>query len=99
MDAIGIVVVTHNSGAEIGECLDAALRSGARVVVVDNASTDRTIDEVQRRGVELIANDTNRGFAAAVNQGFVVLNCAHVLLLNPDAAIQGDLAPLREASD
>jgi N-acetylglucosaminyl-diphospho-decaprenol L-rhamnosyltransferase len=99
MDAIGIVVVTHNSGTEIGECLDAALRSGARVVVVDNASTDRTIDEVQRRGVELIANDTNRGFAAAVNQGFVVLNCAHVLLLNPDAAIQADLSPLREASD
>jgi GT2 family glycosyltransferase len=99
MGEIGIVIVTHNSGAEIGECLDAALRSGARVVVVDNASTDKTVAEVERRGVEIIANRTNLGFAAAVNQGFIVLNCTYVLLLNPDAALKSNLDPLREACD
>ncbi len=36
MSDIGIVIVTFNSAAEIGACLDAALRTGAEVVVVDN---------------------------------------------------------------
>ena len=99
MSGIGIIIVTYNSGAEIGACLDAAILSGAETVVVDNASRDNTIAEVSRRGVRLIANAGNRGFAAAVNQGFAVLNSGYVLLLNPDAVIQTTLEPLRVACD
>ncbi|SPE43521.1 hypothetical protein SBA3_960004 [Candidatus Sulfopaludibacter sp. SbA3] len=97
MSDIGIIIVTYNSAAEIGACLDAALASGANVVVVDNASRDGTIAEVARRGVRLIANGENRGFAAAVNQGFQVLSSPYVLLLNPDAILQSSLEPLRQA--
>jgi GT2 family glycosyltransferase len=99
MGEIGIVIVTHNSAAEIGPCLRAALGSGAEVVVVDNSSTDGTVDEVRRLGGHLIANSTNLGFARAVNQGFIVLKCTYVLLLNPDAVLISDLKPLREACD
>src|ERR1035438_8984891 len=99
MSEIGIIIVTYNSAAEIGACLDAALPSGAEIVVVDNASEDGTIAEVARRGVRLIANLENRGFAGAVNQGFGVLNSPYVLLLNPDAVIQSSLEPLRRACD
>jgi len=96
---IGIIIVTYNSAAEIGECLEAALGTGAEVVVVDNASTDETVNKVRRHGVKLIANPGNRGFAGAVNQGFLVLKCPYILLLNPDAVIQTSLDPLREACD
>src|SRR6516164_353148 len=99
MSEIGIVIVTYNSGREIGPCLDAALASGAEVVVVDNASTDDTIAEIARCGARLLANSENRGFAAAVNQGFAVLNCEYVLLLNPDSVVQSGLEALREACD
>ncbi len=99
MSAIGIVIVTFNSGAEIGACLDAALASGAEVVVVDNGSHDATIAEVARRGARLIANSTNRGFAGAVNQGFAALKCPYILLLNPDAILLTSIQPLREACD
>ncbi|MDR3701778.1 MAG: glycosyltransferase family 2 protein [Candidatus Sulfopaludibacter sp.] len=99
MSDIGIIIVTYNSAVEIGPCLDAALATGAELVVVDNASHDGTIAEVARRGVRLIANSENRGFAAAVNQGFLVLNSTHILLLNPDAVVQSSLEPLREACD
>src|ERR1017187_4497110 len=99
MSDIGIIIVTYNSAAEIGACLDAALASGAETVVVDNASQDGTIAEVARHGVRLIANSGNRGFAGAVNQGFGVLNSPYVLLLNPDAVIQTSLEPLRQACD
>ena len=75
MAEIGIVIVTYNSESEIGECLDAALATGAEIVVVDNASSDRTLAEIERRGVRAIANRANRGFAAAINQGFAALTC------------------------
>jgi N-acetylglucosaminyl-diphospho-decaprenol L-rhamnosyltransferase len=94
---IGIVIVTYNSEAHIGACLDAALPTGAAIVVVDNASSDGTIAEVARRGVRLIANSGNLGFAAAVNQGFAVLDAPHVLLLNPDSVLIGGLDALRDA--
>src|SRR5882724_19080 len=97
MRDVGIVIVTHNSAEEIGPCLDAAVATGAEVVVVDNASEDETRDEVERRGVRLIANRSNAGFAAAVNQGTLALSTPLLLLLNPDAVIQGGLEHLREA--
>lgn len=99
MSNIGIVIVTYNSEAEIGACLDAAMRSGSEVVVVDNASSDGTVAEVRNRGVRLVANPTNRGFAAAVNQGFSALETRYVLLLNPDAELLGGLKDLCAACD
>ncbi len=99
MAQIGIVIVTYCSEAEIGPCLDAALRTGAEIVVVDNASRDGTIAEVARRGVRLIANSSNHGFAAAVNQGFRALECPYVLVLNPDAVVAQGLDDLRAACD
>ncbi|MGP8243826.1 MAG: glycosyltransferase family 2 protein [Bryobacteraceae bacterium] len=97
MRDVGIVVVTYNSEQEIGPCLDAALATGAQIVVVDNASRDGTVAEANRRGVTVLANPQNRGFAAAANQGFAALNTPYVLLLNPDAVILSGLDRLRAA--
>ena len=97
MSDIGIVIVTYNSEADIGASLDAVMHTGADVVVVDNASSDGTVAEIARRGVRLIANSTNRGFAAAANQGFAVLTSPYILLLNPDSVLQTGLEALREA--
>jgi GT2 family glycosyltransferase len=94
MPDIGIVIVTYNSRAEIAACLQAAISSGAEVVVVDNASSDGTPEEVRRFGVRLLANTNNRGFAAAVNQGFAALATPFVLLLNPDAQLEAGLDPM-----
>src|SRR5438128_1103784 len=95
--SVGIIIVTYNSAAEVGACLDAAMRTGAGIVVVDNASQDDTVAEIERRGVRVIANSENRGFAAAVNQGFAVLNETYILLLNPDSILLTGLEALREA--
>lgn len=96
---VGIVVVTYNSEEVISECLEACLRlAGVRVVVVDNHSEDATVEEVRRHpDVQVVANRTNRGFAAAVNQGIAMLNTRFVLLLNPDAVIVSGLQDLKEA--
>lgn len=96
---VGIVIVTYNSADVIGPCLDAAIPTDAEIVVVDNASTDATTAEVTRRGVRLIPNSTNRGFAAAVNQGVAALRQRYILLLNPDAILCTGLDSMREASE
>jgi len=99
MDGVGIVIVTYNSAGHIGGCLDAALASGVEVVVVDNASADGTREVVAGRGVRLIANERNCGFAAAVNQGVRALSAAYILLLNPDAILICGLEALRDCCD
>jgi N-acetylglucosaminyl-diphospho-decaprenol L-rhamnosyltransferase len=95
MPRVAIIVVTHNSAAEIGGCLD-ALRDlpNVEILVVDNASSDSTCAEVAARAVRLIANATNVGFAAAVNIGVRSTTAPLVLLLNPDAHLISGLDAL-----
>ena len=64
--------------------------------MVDNASRDQTCRLVASRGVRLIANPENRGFAAAVNQGIQALTAPLVLLLNADAHLETGLGALVE---
>jgi GT2 family glycosyltransferase len=100
MTRVAIVIVTHNSGAEIGGCLDALEgREDIEVVVVDNASTDKTCEEVTTRAVRLIANSTNAGFAAAVNAGVRATEAPLLLLLNPDAHLVRGLDSLASRFD
>jgi N-acetylglucosaminyl-diphospho-decaprenol L-rhamnosyltransferase len=96
MNQTGVVVVTYNSANVIGRCLDSC--AGLPIVVVDNASRDATRDLVQQRpSVKLIGNATNRGFAAAVNQGVAALDTELILLLNPDAELETPLDSMAEA--
>ncbi len=95
MPRVAIVIVTFNSEAHTGECLDAvAALPDTEIVVVDNASEDGTLREVDARGVPRIANLTNVGFAAAVNQGVRATAAPLLLLLNPDAVFDGGLEAL-----
>jgi GT2 family glycosyltransferase len=60
------------------------------IVVVDNASTDETVETVQNRfpDVKLVQNQQNVGFGMANNQGFELATNDLVLLLNTDAFIK-----------
>jgi N-acetylglucosaminyl-diphospho-decaprenol L-rhamnosyltransferase len=91
MDRVAIVIVTYNSGAEIGGCLDALAGTDSEIIVVDNASSDDTRDQVVARNIRLIANSVNAGFAAAMNQGVRATTAPLILSLNPDAHLAGGL--------
>ena len=83
------IVVTYNSGESIGACLEALTREDCEIVVVDNASADDSVRRVEEfvawSPVRLIANEQNRGFGAAVNQGAREAGGEVLLILNPDA--------------
>ncbi len=86
------IVVTYNSGAAIAACLDALVRAQCEIIVVDNASADDSLEVTekfaQRSPVKLLANEQNRGFGAAVNQGAREATGDVLLILNPDAVAE-----------
>ena len=99
MRTAAAVVITHNSEDVVEGCL-AALAEFApdfEVVVVDNGSSDRTVGLARRNGAKVMANEGNRGFAAAANQGFSCTRAETVLLLNPDTWVRTPLTDLVEA--
>lgn len=105
---VTVVVVGYQSAAVIADCLRslAAAFDGAAdtsVVVVDNASTDGTLDVARAVAphARVVALSSNRGYAAAINAG-VAADAGHradaVLVLNPDVRLAaGSGAPLLAA--
>jgi GT2 family glycosyltransferase len=100
-----VAIVTYNSDRYIRRCLEAVLRQKGgpvEVVVVDNASTDRTreiLEDFEGR-IRVVWNEANLGFAAAQNQAIRSSDAPWVLTLNPDVLLlQGFIGKLREAGE
>ncbi len=99
--AIGVVVVSYDSAGDLPACLAAltAARSVARIVVVDNHSSDgsrEVVEAVADDRIELLALDTNTGFAGGCNRGFAALadDVDVVAGLNPDVVVEPDCLEL-----
>jgi len=90
---LSILVVSYNSAALLGPCLDSLLAQTApddEIMMIDNASTDGSADLVRQRypAVRIIANSDNKGFGAANNQGINATTGRYVVLVNPDCEVQ-----------
>lgn len=98
-----VVVVTYNSSHVIDGLLDSlpAAMSGARavVVVVDNGSTDGTVDRVRARSDCRLLEQPNRGYSAGINAGIEFAGGVDpILILNPDTRLRpGALRPMLAA--
>lgn len=97
---LSIIIVSWNTRDLLRGCLTSLRETlapvTAQVIVVDNASTDGTAAMVAADFPEaaLIANDANRGFAAANNQGLRIATGREILFLNPDTAVlPGSIQP------
>jgi GT2 family glycosyltransferase len=60
------------------------------VLVVDNGSTDGTADAGRALGAEVLALETNLGFAPAVNAGLARISSDYILIINNDVEIPPD---------
>jgi len=91
-DRVSVTIVTYNSGRFIKRCLESVLAQkypGKEIIVVDNASTDGTVDILEQFGdrCQIVYNDENIGFAAAQNQAIQLSGGDWVLTLNPDVLL------------
>jgi GT2 family glycosyltransferase len=95
------VVVTYNGEAWISACIEHLLASGrplTKIVVVDNASSDSTVEICSKFDrITLVRNRANLGFGKANNLGisWALKNGAtHVLLVNQDACVEPQMLEL-----
>lgn len=94
---ISCIIVTYNAEKWVDKCFDCLAKSTEKVeiVVVDNNSTDNTINHIKQicPTAHIIANKVNKGFGQANNQGIEYAyknGCEHFFLLNQDAYVRTD---------
>jgi N-acetylglucosaminyl-diphospho-decaprenol L-rhamnosyltransferase len=90
------VVVTYNSARYIEDTLQPLLHSPLieEVVVVDNDSSDDSVERAKRCGATVIESGSNLGFGAAANLGCAHRDAARYLLVNPDCVVAVDTQAL-----
>jgi N-acetylglucosaminyl-diphospho-decaprenol L-rhamnosyltransferase len=88
--AVAAVVVTYDALPWVERCLESV--RGLDTVVVDNGSSDGTVELVRERFPEArLLRQENRGLAAGWNAGIAAApDVPYVLLLNADAWVLGD---------
>ncbi|NUM88239.1 MAG: glycosyltransferase, partial [Bdellovibrionales bacterium] len=91
---VSVVVLTYNQWRHTELCLRSLalavrhFRGKAEVILVDNASQDETVREARKiRGLRVIANGENLGFAAGNNVGVREARGRDVILLNNDTVV------------
>ncbi len=93
---LSVIIVSYNVYPFLDNCLrsvrQALNKIDGEIIVVDNASVDRTAELVKQHfpDVHVIANSNNGGFAVANNQGISASKGEFVLLLNPDTVVSED---------
>ena len=95
---LSTIIVNYNAGPLLRKCVDSLLACplDIEIIVVDNASSDASLDGLQDLSqVCVIRNPANVGFAAACNIGVQASSAPFLLFLNPDCFFQPDaIAPL-----
>jgi GT2 family glycosyltransferase len=89
---VSVGIVTWNSEQHIQGCIDGLVDQSYRnieIIVVDNASTDRSLDLLSQGLPEcrIIRNGTNLGYCVAHNQAIRASLGAHYLPMNPDVRL------------
>lgn len=89
---ISVVVLNWNGKQTIEKCLTSLYQQTycpLEIIVVDNASTDGSVDLVKDKfpDVTLIVNEKNLGFGGGINIGIRVANGRYIMVLNNDARL------------
>jgi len=98
---LSVVIVSYNVKFFLEQCLSSLkkaidgsdlLRGQTEVMIIDNASSDGTVDFLNPLfpGFRFILNNDNTGFAKANNQGLGLCTGKYILFLNPDTILAED---------
>ena len=94
---VSIIIVNYNTKDLLVSCIESirkyCLRTPYEIIVVDNASTDDSVNELLKvdPNVVLISNLENKGFGTANNQGVRIAMYDYIFLLNSDTILESDV--------
>ena len=94
-NTVSLIVVNYNAGAFLKSCIASSLSEADELIVVDNASTDASLAELEaafmnEQKLRIIRNPVNLGFASACNIGVNHSAGNYVMFLNPDCILEQD---------
>ena len=86
---VTVIVVNYNAGAVLKTCVGSVLQQVGQVVVVDNASSDNSLERLRAafgddKRLKIVCSPKNLGFAAGCNIGARIAKNGYFLFLNPD---------------
>ena len=89
---VSIVILNYNAGKLLLECVESIYQSqnnNFEVILVDNASTDKTYRECIEKfpDIKLIENEKNLGYCEGNNIGIRSSKGEFVVVLNPDTVV------------
>ena len=92
MAQVSVIIVNYNGRHFLGECfgsLARQIRPADEVILVDNASTDGSVDYTREHfpWVKVVASETNTGFAEGNNLGLAQAQGDYLALLNNDTEV------------
>jgi GT2 family glycosyltransferase len=93
MVKVAVNIVTFNSASDITVCLDSLKGQTFRdfqIHVLDNASSDNTLERLSGYDIQLTRSAANTGFAKAHNDLIRAFPSEYILMLNPDTELRAD---------
>lgn len=97
MKKLSIIILNYNTQKLLKNCIESLVKAGVNsnfeIIVVDNASTDGSVEELQKLkskipNLVIIENDKNLGFAKGNNKAKDIVSSEHVLFLNSDTMVE-----------
>lgn len=90
---IAVIIVNYNAGRILTQCVQGVLQQTQQVLVIDNASSDSSLLELESsfsadNHLRIIRLNNNAGFAAGCNTGLGAATQPYMLFLNPDCILQ-----------
>ena len=91
---LSIVIVNWNSNDTLRNCVRSILTNKPdfdyEVLIIDNNSSDDSLEGISENNIKIIRNDQNLGFSKACNQGIKLSKGKYILLLNPDTLVMNN---------
>jgi len=97
---LSVIIISYNTQQLTLNCIDSIINSikniVCEIIIIDNASKDKTIDEIQKLKVKnqnyklkvkIVQNKNNLGYGKANNQGIELAQSENILLLNSDTIV------------
>lgn len=87
---VSIIIINWNGGKVLEDCLNYLSKikyPNTELIIVDNGSTDGSLNFLKNQSIKLIKNHKNLGFAPANNQALKFCHGKYILLLNNDTKV------------
>ena len=84
---ISVIIPAYNAQSTIGQCLEGVLQQSynvSEIIVVDDGSTDNTIEIVEKYKCQLIRSKSNIGVAGARNIGLKHATSQYIYFVDSD---------------